>query len=106
RRDLLDKLVDDGIVVVPDYWPADEVRSMLAASEEILERAKDGGLEDHGYTIQPDIVFRITFPEELVPELAPFFTSPEIRSLADAYISPKAVSFRHELEYRFGIGKQ
>lgn len=105
RRDLLEELDREGIAIVPDYMPADRIAAMLAGADEVIQKAKDGELADRTFTIQPDIVFRIGKVDELVPATLPFFEDPTISSVMEAYLSPRVVSFRRELENRFGLSK-
>jgi hypothetical protein len=105
RRDLLEELDREGIAIVPGYMPAGQVAEMLAGADEAIQKAKDGELADRTFTIQPDIVFRIGKVDELVPATLPFFEDPAISSVMEAYLSPRVVSFRRELENRFGLSK-
>lgn len=104
-RELLEELDREGIAIVPDYLPAEQVAAMLAGADEVIRKAQEGELADRTFTIQPDIVFRIGKVDELVPETRPFFEDPVIDSVMKAYLSPRVVSFRHELENRFGLSK-
>src|SRR5215204_2813018 len=58
RRELLEELDREGIVIVPDYLSAEKIAPMLSGADEAIQKAKDGGLADRTFTIQPDIVFR------------------------------------------------
>jgi hypothetical protein len=105
HRELLEELDREGIVTVEGYLPPDQVAAMLAGAEEVIRKAQDGELSDRFFTIQPDIIFRIARVDELIPETRPFFEDPAIRGVMEAYLSPRVVSFRRELENRFGISK-
>lgn len=105
RPDLLEPLVRDGIVIKENYFTPDQVGSMLAASETLIEQVEAGELAGYTHTVQPDIVVRIAPVDELLPESAAFFNDPGIRGVIDAAMSPASVSYRRELEHRFGVGK-
>ena len=105
RRDLLDALDRDGIVVLPDYLPREQVDEMLAAAHDTMERARRGELEGDAFTVQPEIVVRVARADHLVPATKPFFDDEVIRGVFEAYISPDIASYRHELEYRFGLSQ-
>jgi len=104
-RELLEELDREGIAIVPDYLPADQLAAMLAGADETIRKAEAGELADRTFTIQPDIVFRISQVDELIPSTRPFFEDATIESVMRAYLSPRVVSFRHELENRFGLSK-
>jgi hypothetical protein len=104
-RELLAELDREGIAIVPGYVPAEQVAAMLAGADETIRKAEAGELADRKFTIQPDIVFRIGKVDELVPETLPFFEDATIESVMRAYLSPRVVSFRRELENRFGLSK-
>jgi hypothetical protein len=105
RPELLEELDREGIAIVPDYMPADRIAEMLAGADEVIRKAQEGELVDRTFTIQPDIVFRIGKVDELIPATRPFFEDPVIRGVMEAYLSPRVVSFRRELENRFGLSK-
>jgi hypothetical protein len=105
RRDLLEPLVRDGIVIKENYLPADQVSAMLETAEKLLQRVEAGEFKDRLFTVQPDIVIRIAPVDDLLPETLPFFEDADIRSVVDAAVSPRAVPYRRELEHRFGVGK-
>lgn len=105
RRDLLDPLVEDGIVVVEDYFSAERIGEMRVACEAVLDRVDCGELGEQTWTVQPDILVRLAEVDELVPETQAFFGDPGIHSVMAAAMSPRVVSFRKELEHRFGVGK-
>ena len=105
RRDLLDPLLRNGIVVRENYLRSDQVRAMREGSIKVIRKVEDGEFEDMKYTVQPDILFRVGPIDQMLPETLPFFDDGDIRSVVDAAMSPKAVPCRRELEYRFGVGK-
>ena len=105
RLDLLEPLIRDGIVVEEGYVPQEQVAAMRAAAEELIERVHAGGFAANTFTVQPEILVRIGPADELLPESAGFFNDVQIRGVIDAAMSPSAVSYRRELEHRFGIGK-
>jgi phytanoyl-CoA dioxygenase PhyH len=105
RKDLLEPLVRDGIVIKEDFLPPDQVKAMLDGAEGLIARVQAGEYKDRLFTVQPDIVVRIAPVDDLLPETLPFFESADIRSVVDAAVSPRAVPYRRELEHRFGIGK-
>lgn len=103
RPDLLRELDQNGVVVVPDYLPAAEAREMLAASSEVLERARRGELPEHTFPGESGILLRVGAADALVPETRRFFADDVIRDVFRAYLSPDIVSHRHEFDYRYGL---
>ena len=106
RPDLLNVLSERGVAVVEDYVDAGDAAEMLDAVEEVIEKARRHELPpDYAYSAEREFLWRVSRADELVPELSPFFEDETIDSLARAYISPDVVSFRHEIDYRFGVGE-
>lgn len=102
RPDLLEALARDGVVVVPSFLPRAWCEEVLAASEPLMEQAKRGERPD-AFTVQPHIVYRLARADRTVRESERFFRDPTVRDVFRAYVSPDVVSYRRELEFRFGI---
>jgi len=106
RKDLLEQLADKGVVVVPDYFPRTEVDGMLKAAEETIEKARRAELGDAAYSGEEQgFMWRVKDADEMVPETSPFFEDETIASVFRAYVSPRIAEFRHEIDYRFGVGE-
>jgi hypothetical protein len=106
RKDLLEQLADKGVVVVPDYFPPAEVATMLEATEETIEAARRAELGDAAYQGEEQtFTWRVKEADKMVPETAPFFEDAMIASVFKAYVSPRLVEYRHEIDYRFGVGE-
>jgi hypothetical protein len=105
RKDLLGELNQHGFVVVPDFLSRAEVEPMLAAAEDVIEDAKSGRLQQNFFATRPDVFFRISAADKVIPETAPYFQNPTLHSLAQAYMSPNVVSYRRELDCRFGVSE-
>ena len=106
RPDLLADLDANGVVVIPDFVSRGEAADMLEAAEDVIERARRGELgPDDAYSAEREFLWRVSNADKLVPRTAPFFSDELIDGLARAYISPSVVSFRHEIDYRFGVGE-
>ena len=106
RKDLLEELVDKGVVVVPDHFPRAEVETMLAAAEETIEKARRAELGDAAYSgEEQSFMWRVKNADQMVPATAPFFEDPTIANVFEAYVSPRIAEFRHEIDYRFGVGE-
>jgi len=106
RKDLLEQMVDKGVVVVHDYFPRELISSMLAAAEETIEQARRAELGDAAYQGEEQtFAWRVKEADKMVPETAPFFEDETISSVFRAYVSPRIVEFRHEIDYRFGVGE-
>lgn len=105
RPDLLKELEDRGVVMVEDYIPRADAEAMLAAAEGTLERARRGELPEYTFTNQPEILLRVANADQVVPETRPFFDDPTIRNVFRARLSPDVSSYRHELDYRYGLAE-
>ena len=104
RQDLLAELAEKGFAVVPDYVSSSEAGDLLESVDRCLAEARQGKVPYQALGEETAFAWRISQAEEWVPETSVFFSDTTIRGLADALISPNAVSFRHEVDYRFGIG--
>lgn len=105
RPELAEALARDGVVVVPGYLPPDQVASMLGGVEEALARVGRGELKEHVFTVQPTMTYRIAKADEVVPATRPFFDDVSISSTMEAVIAPGVASYRHEIDYRFGVAE-
>jgi hypothetical protein len=106
RKDLLEELVGKGVVVVPDYFPRAEVEKMLGAAEETIEKARRAELGDAAYSgEEQSFMWRVKNADQMVPATTPFFEDPTIANVFEAYVSPRIAEFRHEIDYRFGVGE-
>ena len=106
RKGLLGQLADNGVVVVPDHFPRAVIDSMLEAAEGTIERARRAELGDAAYQGEEQtFAWRVKEADKMVPETAPFFEDETIASVFRAYVSPRIAEFRHEIDYRFGVGE-
>ena len=76
---------------------------MLAASEEVLASARDGGLARNTFHGERGILLRVSEADRLVPETRRFFDDPMVRGLFQAYLRPSVASYRREYDYRYGL---
>jgi Phytanoyl-CoA dioxygenase (PhyH) len=97
--------VSQGVAVLPDYMATSDAAQLLAACEELLDEAQSGARPDETFSLYPDVLLRVARADRLVPETAAFFQDPMIESLARAATAPRAISYRRELEVRFGKEK-
>jgi hypothetical protein len=105
RKDLLRELDERGFVIIPDFLAKDEVDLMLNAAEDVIEDARSGRLTENFFATRPDVFFRISQADKVIPETAPYFENLELHSVAQAYMSPNVVSYRRELDCRFGVSE-
>jgi|GEM_PF-1809641 len=91
---LFDALSRDGVVILPDFLPRENVREMLAAVPPLtLFRESPEG--DRALFL-PDA--------DRIPELDPFFANATVAALASAYISPDAVALRRTIGIKYVPG--
>jgi hypothetical protein len=84
---LFDALSRDGVVIVPDFLPRENVRKMLAAVPP-LSSFRESPEGDRALFL-PDA--------DRIPELNPFFANATVATLASTYISADAVALRRTI---------
>ena len=106
RPDLLDKLVEDGIVLIKNYLSKEICEKIILELQETANQILNGKpKETDGIAHLPEKAFRIAFVDKISPTAnEKFFEDKMISELAQAYITKKAFSYRREADYKTEAG--
>jgi len=106
RLDIIDDLVKDGIVIIPDYLSKSICDQIVSELEPCVTKVLDGTFEGIYSKNQLDQkAFRIGKVNEYSSTAdRHFFNDNVINSIAKSYVSKKAFSYRKEADYKLEAG--
>ncbi len=106
RPDIVDELVRDGITIIPGFVAKDDCNRIISelnpCVEQILRNNFNGHYTKHQLQQKAFRIGNVHQYSETANNL--FFTNRLIESIAKAYVSDKAFSYRKEADYKLESG--
>lgn len=101
------QILETGITVIPNFINSEKVEQIREAVYPALVQLRENRYKGKGKGVRftEEGVFRLESIDQAVPLVKDFFDHPLPTTLAKAYVSPKAVSYKRLAELRTGVGQ-
>jgi hypothetical protein len=106
HKDILKTLVEDGVVIIPNFCSQTEIDSILSELMPTLDKVVGGSYSgSNKFHRFPELgVYRLLQADTISPAAKSFFENSFIESIAKAYVGPEVKSFQRMIEIKPSVG--